>query len=998
MLSPFSLKDCPSLIERAIPVQKISAEAQKERKAGASQTLTALGSYWKGRKPLVLVKACVLSALLPATDDPEVDISIFEQLMAMDVAGFGRRIALSKSTKLKASDVARALIALGREPDKLAAFFTAPKAHTLITAAEAGKLRWNRSIDWEDKAPLYAQALIDKPFEEWLELSDRAEQVDEHELYAPIWPAVNAHLKTSASSIPQLVEQLGMARFGKRPVVGDAFCGGGSVPFEAARLGCDVVASDLNPIACMLTWSALNLVGADAAMRADIYSAQREVSTAVDAEIANLGIEHNARGDRAKAYLYCLETRCPQTGYMVPMLPSRVVSRSRKTIAVLTPDHTGKRFDICIESNVSDVAMRDAEIGTVDDGDLVVTLNGETFRTPIKTIRGDRKDSTGGAVNALRVWEKDDFTPRRDDIYQERLYAIQWITKETLDASRQETYFASVTEEDLSRERVVEGLVRSHLSQWQAQGLVPDMPIEPGAKTDEPIRTRGWSYWHHLFVPRALLILAKYRSRMTAPAVPCMMDAINFASRLCRWETSPPRIAPDGSGKQTGGASDNSKDVFSNQALNTLYNYSIRAASQLAQEFDRNYPASEPVRVQTKVINESATHSQVSADIHVTDPPYADAIRYEEITEFFIAWLRKNPPEPFKDWIWDSRRALAIKGTGEAFRAEMIAAYRNLANHMPDNGLQIVMFTHQDAEVWADMAAIMWGAGLQVTAAWYVATETTSELKKGGYVQGTVLLILRKLVDAKAGYQDEITLEIKDEVARQIDNLTGLNDRALAHGRSENLFEDADLQMAGYAAALRVLTSYSRIDGDDMSAYVARPRAKGRKDPVKDMIDFAVDTANSQLIPHGFPREVWADLKPEERFYLKMVDLESAGLKKLDNYQNFAKAFRANWQPLMANAEPNAARLKNSTEFGKTQFGEGFGETLLRRVLWATFQLEQDDANGKAVLEELRTTPRYYERRDDLKAIAAYLSSKRTDEEAAAAKTLEDLIENERLG
>ncbi|MGH8611447.1 MAG: DUF1156 domain-containing protein, partial [Gammaproteobacteria bacterium] len=58
-MAPFSLKNAPSLIERLLPAQKLSAEAQKERKAGAGQTLTALGSYWKGRKPLILVRACV---------------------------------------------------------------------------------------------------------------------------------------------------------------------------------------------------------------------------------------------------------------------------------------------------------------------------------------------------------------------------------------------------------------------------------------------------------------------------------------------------------------------------------------------------------------------------------------------------------------------------------------------------------------------------------------------------------------------------------------------------------------------------------------------------------------------------------------------------------------------------------------------------------------------------------------------------------------------------
>ena len=101
----------------------------------------------------------------------------------------------------------------------------------------------------------------------------------------------------------------------------------------------------------------------------------------------------------------------------------------------------------------------------------------------------------------------------------------------------------------------------------------------------------------------------------------------------------------------------------------------------------------------------------------------------------------------------NSRRPLAIKGDGEDFRKGMVQAYKAMADHMPDHGLQIVMFTHQDAGVWGDMAQIFWGAGLRVMAAWYIATETTSELKKGGYVQGTVILVLRKRKDGEHGYQ-----------------------------------------------------------------------------------------------------------------------------------------------------------------------------------------------------------------------------------------------------
>src|SRR5688500_4549893 len=100
-LAPFSLKDAPAFIERQFPVGRLSAEAYKERKANLGQTLTGLGSYWKGRKPLVLVRAVVLGCLLPATSDLAKDLDIFLKLMAMDDGAFGRRFNGSASTFAK---------------------------------------------------------------------------------------------------------------------------------------------------------------------------------------------------------------------------------------------------------------------------------------------------------------------------------------------------------------------------------------------------------------------------------------------------------------------------------------------------------------------------------------------------------------------------------------------------------------------------------------------------------------------------------------------------------------------------------------------------------------------------------------------------------------------------------------------------------------------------------------------------------------------------------
>ena len=108
--------------------------------------------------------------------------------------------------------------------------------------------------------------------------------------------------------------------------------------------------------------------------------------------------------------------------------------------------------------------MAEAEQGTVRDGRLVHPMNPERSGVEIKTIRGDYRDAEGKNRNtACGFGRRSDFVPRPDDIFQERLYCIQWITKESLGKSRQETFFATVTEDDLARERKVEAIVRENL-------------------------------------------------------------------------------------------------------------------------------------------------------------------------------------------------------------------------------------------------------------------------------------------------------------------------------------------------------------------------------------------------------------------------------------------------------------------------------------------------------------------------------------------------------
>ena len=928
---PFSLKNSPSLIESILPVQRLSIDVFRERTAGTGQTLTVLGSYWKGRKPLVLSKACVLASLLPATNNPKADLEIFELLMGMDSISMRKRLQLNDDQLL--------------------------------------------------------------PSEPYRELAKRAKRPEEiaGTLHDHIWIQVNAHLGTKAASFQQLTEQLGVMRFGHRPVVADTFSGSGQIPFEAARLGCDVYASDLNPVACMLTWSAFNIVGAQKSNHALIEAETKSLVANVKSELDAIGVELDGKGWRGKIYLYCLEVLCPTSGWRVPVLASRIVSKGRMAIVELVPNPAKKRYEITVRSGVSAGELKEAERGTYQKECIVHSVDGIEHRNKISTIRGDFVEVVEGhrvSRNKLRQWDISDVVFRDNDIYGERLYAIQWMKDDG--TGRPEIEYRTVNDQDLKREEKVKEYVESHLSDWQDKGWAPDMRIEHGDETERLHRERGWTYWHHLFNPRQLLSFALIKKYATVFTYPFIAHALNWNARLSTWNRH--------------AGSEAVQQVFINQALNTIYDYGCRGSSYLFPLLGERIKFSAGIKSECHVLNVPTQSINYDADIFITDPPYGDAVKYEEILEFFISWLRKNPPAEFSEWIWDSRRALAVTGENHDFKLGMVAAYKKMADHMPENGLQIIMFTHQSGSIWADMANIVWASGLRVTAAWYVVTETDSALREGQYVKGTILLVLRKRLQQQDAARDELAYELAEEVKNQVDLLTGLNKDIKDRYLDENLFEDADLQMAGYAAALRVLTRYSQIDGVSMTQEAMRPRVKGQKTMVDELIAFAVNIANEYLVPEGVDRAVWEKSSGIERFYLKMLDMESKGIHILSNYQNFAKAFKVqDYGAVMDEVKANHANLKSAAQLGKRGMtaSEEFGPTALRSVLYAVHLLEENKVKPEDVVHQLRDlVPDYFRERDRITALADYVSKKTAKarpDESSNAMVLRDLVRRERV-
>jgi hypothetical protein len=314
-------------------------------------------------------------------------------------------------------------------------------------------------------------------------------------------------------------------------------------------------------------------------------------------------------------------------------------------------------------------------------------------------------------------------------------------------------------------------------------------------------------------------------------------------------------------------------------------------------------------------------------DLWITDPPYADAVNYEELSEFFLAWYKPHLNTYFPDWYTDSKREVAVKGDDAPFRVAMAECYTRLAEKMPDNGLQVLMFTHKDTDVWEDLALIMWAAGLQVKQVWSIATEKQAgAIKKGNYVQATYNMVLRKRpADAPMGLVDLVIPQIKTRVEEVIGNM---RDSQVAAGGLSCGYTDTDYLLAAQAVAAEVVTGFSSIDGIDLDEELRTPNKQRGNSVLRDLMNQAKRTAVDFLVPLGLEEHLrhspdgtgayqfWRSLAPEEKFLLKALELEAAGVSKIGAFQDLGRAYGiADYEDLLGPAVANEARSRLPGEF-----------------------------------------------------------------------------------
>ena len=613
------------------------------------------------------------------------------------------------------------------------------------------------------------------------------------------------------------------------PYVLDPTAGGGSIPFEANRLGLRVIANDLNPVAWLLLKATVEF---PAKFGLPLLKRYEQLANRF-LELAEPRFEGffppEPPGVTVDGYLWARTISCPYCGGLVPLSPNWRLD-SKGTGVRLVPHTEDSEHRRCTHEIVT--KTKDQSAGTVKGGDGLCP-----FPDCGRVIDGDevKSQAQGGRMG-------------------EQLYAIVYkkmvktgSTKGGKDKVKSARGFRAPRAEDDVLAQVNTALA-ARLPEWGARDIVPSEDVLPGQKTDEPRRS-GMYRWRDMFSARQLLghctsvevfhdlvqeILGSQnrdvstldRAALTYVAI-ALDKMLNYNSRMSVWMStrevvantfnrhdfafcwSHAEMAPtitglgyDWATKQTGkaleelielsGTSDHSSPLFSNDGSNAAVRIAHGSADMLDLTDD-------------------------SVDCVVMDPPYYDNVMYAELSDFFYVWLKRTAgllfPEAFSDVLTDKdREAVAnpakFKGekggaknlAGRDYQERMAAIFTECRRVVKPHGVMTVMFTHKASGAWDALATGLVKAGFVITASWPINTEAEGSLhiKEKSAAKSTVFLVCRprevQAENADAVYWEEVEPKVAAAVRERVGEF------------QEAGITGVDLYLASFGPALQVFS------------------------------------------------------------------------------------------------------------------------------------------------------------------------------------------------
>jgi putative DNA methylase len=289
------------------------------------------------------------------------------------------------------------------------------------------------------------------------------------------------------------------------PLVVDPFAGGGSIPLEALRLGCEAFASDLNPVACLILKVMLEDIPRHGPELADeLRRVGAEIKAAAEKELAEF-YPPDPGGARPIAYLWARTVRCesPNCGAEIPLMRSFWLCKKANRRRALRPKvvrHEGRPPEVEFEI-FEPKSEGEVHAGTVSRAKARCLCCGNTNTVlPAERVRAQLKEQRGGADVV--------FDDRGTRIGGARMTAVV-----TLRRGEQGRFYRLPQEEDYRVVWDAVGRLEAVADEPLPDGThpVPDEPTPPGGGSGAgrafSVQNYGMMQWGDLFTARQKLEL-----------------------------------------------------------------------------------------------------------------------------------------------------------------------------------------------------------------------------------------------------------------------------------------------------------------------------------------------------------------------------------------------------------------------------------------------------------------------------------------------------------
>ena len=243
---------------------------------------------------------------------------------------------------------------------------------------------------------------------------------------------------------------------------------------------------------------------------------------------------------------------------------------------------------------------------------------------------------------------------------------------------------------------------------------------------------------------------------------------------------------------------------------------------------DRETSAGRPATVLRGSATQLATAglTDSSFDAVITDPPYYDNESYAELSDTFYVWLQpalqRILPEHFAAQLTPKRlecvaAAYRQGGTKDAayrhFEERLAEALAEVRRVLKPEGVLTLVYAHRTTAGWATLVNALRDARFEVTEAWPVETESKSRAAHQGdaALRSSIFIVARPRRSTETvHYEHEVVPMLNSIVAERVSTVWN-GGRGLG---------GADLLMASVGAGLRAYTRFSQVEyanGDEMT-------------------------------------------------------------------------------------------------------------------------------------------------------------------------------------